>query len=50
VQFALANPAVQSVVIGARSTLEIDDLVAASEATVPNDCWAELADLGVVLA
>lgn len=49
VRFALGHPAVASVVIGARSPQEIDELVAASEAVVPDDCWADLADLGVTL-
>ncbi len=43
-QFALAHPAVTSVLVGARSAAEVrSDATAAAEA-LPDDLWAELAD------
>lgn len=47
VQFVLRHPAVTSVVIGARTPGEVDELVSAAEARVPAELWEDLAGLGI---
>ncbi len=42
IQFALRHPAVTSVVVGARSPVEITHDVAVALATAPDDLWAQL--------
>lgn len=43
-QFALAHPAVTSVLVGARSAAEVHSDATAAAAALPDDLWAELAD------
>ncbi len=43
-QFALAHPAVTSVLVGARSEAEVHSDATAAAAALPDDLWAELAD------
>jgi D-threo-aldose 1-dehydrogenase len=46
--FVLRNPAVVSVVIGARNAAQVDDAIARYETTIPDDLWAELAAAGLI--
>jgi D-threo-aldose 1-dehydrogenase len=48
IQFPLGHPAVQAVVIGARSPEEVDADTDAFEAPVPAALWAELKDRGLI--
>lgn len=43
-QFALAHPAVTSVLVGARSAAEVHSDATAAAAALPDDLWAELVD------
>ena len=43
-QFALAHPAVTSVLVGARSAAEVHSDATAAAVALPDDLWAELAD------
>ncbi|WP_203432837.1 aldo/keto reductase [Jiangella asiatica] len=45
-QFAAAHPAVRSVLVGAASTAEVADAVAAFTTDVPDDAWLELRSAG----
>ena len=49
-QFVLANAAITTVLIGARTVAEFDANVAATECRIPRACWSELADAGVIPA
>jgi len=44
-QFPLRHPAVETVLVGARSVQQLDDCLDALELPVPDDLWAELDQL-----
>jgi D-threo-aldose 1-dehydrogenase len=49
-QFPLAHPAVTGLVVGARSPAEVKANIAALDATIPADLWAELPAEGLLHA
>ncbi|WP_316750616.1 aldo/keto reductase [Streptomyces herbicida] len=46
--FCAAHPAVASVLVGARSAAEVHDCADQFEATVPDACWRELRETGLL--
>lgn len=47
-QFVLANPAIQTVLIGPRSVAELDANLAAIAMPIPDALWSDLADTGII--